>query len=493
MSEPIDIPTADAMRTHPWLRVMVSREVWERVGHRLAEGTLTLVSHWADGATVHTAWRDPHSGDTGIISLDATNGFFPSLGGMHSPAIRLERAIRDLTGLIPEGAPDPRPWLDHGRWPGKSKAAASQPYAFLAVEGESLHQIPVGPVHAGIIEPGHFRFTCSGETIVRLETRLGYTHKGVAALMTGAPLAQASKLAGRVSGDSTVAYAIAFAQATEVACACEIPPRAVHLRALMLELERIANHLGDIGAICNDAAFSLMLTNCAILRERVLRLAGQMFGHRLMMDCVRPGGVATDIGPKDIKQIGKLIAHFYRRFPAIKALYEDTASLQDRTVRTGVLRYHLAEQFGAGGFIGRASSRNFDARKALPSPPYDKLKFDIALMFRGDVDARIRVRIAEIEQSLSLVKQLLAGLPGGDIIVPVAAQDGEGAALVEGFRGDIFAWLRTSKDGTVSSCHLRDPSCFQWPLLEAAVENNIVADFPLINKSFNCSYSGHDN
>ena len=229
---------------------------------------------------------------------------FPSVGRYHPPAIRLERAIRDLYGIEPVGAPDPRPWLDHGAGACGSRSAARAAVRsarlprirFLPVEGEGLHQIPVGPVHAGIIEPGHFRFTANGETVVRLEERLGYVHKGIEALMRGAD-ARARGAAGRraISGDSTVAYAIAFARAVEAALGVEPPPRAVWLRALMAELERIANHLGDIGAICNDASFSLMHAHCGILRERVLRAADACFGHRLMMDRVVPGGVAADL------------------------------------------------------------------------------------------------------------------------------------------------------------------------------------------------------
>ena len=208
-----------------------------------------------------------------------------------APAIRLERAIRDLWGLKPVGLPDTRPWLDHGVWglrhplgSHRRSDAAALAYAFLPTEGEGLHQIPVGPVHAGIIEPGHFRFTANGETVVRLEERLGYVHKGIESLMAGASIEQGAKLAGRTSGDSTVAYALAFAQAVESALGVKVPARAVWLRALMAELERIANHLGDIGAICNDASFSLMYAECGILRERTLRTAYACFGHRLMMD-----------------------------------------------------------------------------------------------------------------------------------------------------------------------------------------------------------------
>ena len=237
----------------------------------MAAGNWTLVAHWGEPGMAHAAIREPESGALAILSIVASGRGFPSLG--HRPARRLERMVRDMTGLEPQGAVDARPWLDHGRWglchPLGERGAQTrlEPYRFLPVEGESLHQIPVGPVHAGIIEPGHFRFTASGETLVRLEERLGYVHKGIEALMIGAPLERAATLAGRTSGDSTVAYPIAFAQAVEAACGISIPPRATALRAVMLELERIANHLGDIGAICNDAAFSLMLAHCAVLRE----------------------------------------------------------------------------------------------------------------------------------------------------------------------------------------------------------------------------------
>lgn len=488
----------NASGSSPWPRVEVSPEVWDFAGQWLADGAWTLVAHWSDAAQVHVALRETESGTTGILSLDAVDGRFPSLGRLSAPARRLERAIRDLTGLIPEDAPDPRPWLDHGLWGlryplGAVEATApAQAYRFLSVEGESLHQIPVGPVHAGIIEPGHFRFTASGETVVRLETRLGYVHKGIEALMMNAPLTRAMMLAGRASGDSTVAYAIAFAQAVESACGAQIPPRAVILRAVMLELERIANHVGDIGAICNDAAFSLMLAHCAVLRERVLRTADAVFGHRLMMDRVVPGGVAGDIDRMGKDRIAKLLVHIAKTFPALVTVYEDTASLQDRTVRTGMVRHALVNQFGAGGFIGRASGRRFDARKDTICPPYDTLNFEVPVLERGDVDARVRIRIREVEQSLSLLEQLIARLPEGEMRASFVPRAGEGAALVEGFRGDIFAWVRMNEDGSVARCHLRDPSWFQWPLLEAAVYGNIVADFPLCNKSFNCSYAGHD-
>jgi Ni,Fe-hydrogenase III large subunit len=439
-----------------------------------------------------------------VATIECPDKRFPSVGRLHPPAIRLERALRDLFGLDPVGLPDQRPWLDHGRWGQRHPLAKEpqpqgdqEPYSFLRAEGESLHQIAVGPVHAGIIEPGHFRFTANGETVVRLEERLGYTHKGIESLMTGASVDAAARLAARTSGDSTVAYGFAFARAVEVALGIEIPPRAIWLRALMAELERLANHFGDIGAICNDAGFAIMLAHCGILRERVLRTAQACFGHRLMMDCIVPGGVGCDLLSPGFEQIRKLVWTIGKAFPPLVELYDNTASLQNRTVGTGLARPALIKQYGCGGTIGRASARAFDARVQLSYPPYEAMLFnyDVPVLAEGDVNARIWIRIREVQQSLALVEQILARIPAQSAIrVPVTGtgRTGEGLALVEGFRGDVLAWVRLDAEARVERCHLRDPSWFQWPVLEAAIENNIVADFPLCNKSFNCSYSGHD-
>ncbi len=393
-----------------------------------------------------------------------------------------------------------RPWLDLGFWDvahplgDKAPAGKAEPYQFLPVEGEGLHQIPVGPVHAGIIEPGHFRFTANGEYTVRLEQRLGYVHKGIESLMAGAPLDKAAKLAARTSGDSTVAYSFVFALAVETALQVTVPARAAFLRALMAELERLANHLGDIGAICNDAAFALMHAQTGVLRERVLRTAQACFGHRLMMDVIVPGGVARDIAPEGVATIKALLAELRRRFPRLIVLYDNTASLQDRTVSTGFVKPAYARQFGAGGYVGRASGRDYDARRAPGYAPYDKLRFEVPVLEAGDVDARVWIRIREVEQSLALIEQIVAALPDGPVAVEVKGNGEvcEGMALVEAFRGDVLAWLRIDSDGSIARCHLRDASWFQWPLLETAIEGDIVADFPLCNKSFNCSYSGHD-
>jgi Ni,Fe-hydrogenase III large subunit len=494
-------PSGGVLR--PFARIVVDRETWQGAAQHLATGEARLLSLWGEPDAVHMALET--SANIAVLSLACVGKSFPSVGRVHPPALRLERSIRDLFGLQSEGCPDERRWLDHGRWgvrhPLGARAAAADAgdtYAFLSAEGAPLHQIPVGPVHAGIIEPGHFRFSANGETVVRLEERLGYVHKGIESLMIGASLERAAKLAARTSGDSTVAYSIVFARAVEAALGIEAPGRAAWLAALMAEMERLANHLGDIGAIANDASFSLLHTHCGILREQVLRASAACFGHRLMMDCVVPGGVAAELSSDGAVAVRTLVKTIEDRFPELVELYDNTTSLQDRTVTTGILSSALARQYGAGGFVGRASGSSRDVRMAPGYAPYTGLSFEVPTRDQGDVDARVWVRIEEVRQSLRLLVQLLDGLPGGPLRIDLSRGTefrkpiAEGLALVEGFRGDVLAWVRIGPDGNVARCHLRDPSWFQWPLLEAVVEGNIVADFPLCNKSFNCSYSGHD-
>jgi Ni,Fe-hydrogenase III large subunit len=486
----------------PWPRHVMDDAAWLALARALGRGAGDLLGLWADDGHVHAAvrcaeWREPR-----VVSVPVTDGAFPSVGQYHPPALRLERAIRDLYGLVPSGHPDERPWLDHGAWGLRAPLGARRPseladpadYPFLPVRGHGLHQIPVGPVHAGIIEPGHFRFTANGETVVRLEERLGYVHKGADDLLTGAELEKARRIIGRISGDSTVAYAFAFALAVEAALEISVPPRARVLRGVMAELERIANHLGDIGAICNDAAFTLNHAHCGILREQVLAACGHAFGHRLMMDCIAPGGVAVDLSPQHARSIVETFDAITPWFADVVRVYDGTPSLQDRTCGTGIVHQDLARRWAAGGFVGRASGRAFDARRELAYPPYEQAQINVPVLQAGDVDARVWIRVREIDASVALLRQWLSALPDGEIrtALPSPAASCEGIAVAETFRGDVLVWVRFSADGRIARCHARDPSWFQWPLLEAAIEGNIVADFPLCNKSFNCSYSGHD-
>jgi Ni,Fe-hydrogenase III large subunit len=485
----------------PWPRVLLTRPQWGALAEALAaDPAPELMALWAEPSMIHAAFRFAAEERLMLASCPAPDGRYPALSPARPGAVRFERMIRDLWGHVAEGAVDLRPWLDHGRWP-NTAPLSSRPVAragpppqpeFLPVEGEGVHQIPVGPVHAGIIEPGHFRFHVQGETVVRLEERLGYLHKGHIGLMLGKPAAAAARLAARLSGDSTVAHSWAFARAVEQALEVTPSPRAIALRAVMVELERIHNHLNDWGFVCNDAAFAFPHARCGALREGVLRAAFPAFGHRLMMDRVVPGGVAADLTPGGAEAILAALAALEAEIPSLVSIYENHASLQDRVVGTGVVAPALVARFAAGGHVGRAAGRGFDARVALADAPYDRLRPEVPVQEQGDVDARVRIRIAEIGESIRLLRALLETLPEGELLLPLPQRGGEGVGIVEGFRGDCLHWVALEEGGLVRAAFPRDPSWLQWPLLEAAIEGNIVADFPLCNKSFNCSYSGVD-
>jgi Ni,Fe-hydrogenase III large subunit len=261
-------------------------------------------------------------------------------------------------------------------------------------------------------------------------------------------------------------------------------------KTLMAELERVHNHLNDWGFVCNDAAFAYPHARCGVLREGVLRAAREAFGHRLMMDRVAPGGVTDDLTPAGIAAIRAALGKVAEDIPALRAIYEGHASLQDRVVGTGIVAPSLVARFAAGGPVGRASGRRFDARATPGYAPYAAPR--VPVLAAGDVDARVRIRIAELEESLRLIEALLADLPAGEVLAPLPQRGGEGVGVTESFRGECLHWVALDDGGLVRAVFPRDPSWLQWPLLEAAIEGNIVADFPLCNKSFNCSYSGVD-
>ena len=497
---------ADAIRAgrpqgcRPHQRFLLEPGQWRALVVALRDDrALELLSLWAEPGVVHAAFHQPNEGVL-LASLTVPERSYPALSPVRPGAVRFERMIRDLWGHMAEGGVDLRPWLDHGRW-GMAAPMSPRPVAvitpppqpeFLPVEGEGVHQIPVGPIHAGVIEPGHFRFHVQGETVVRLEARLGYLHKGTLGLMLGKSPRLAARFAARLSGDSTVAHGWAFASAAEHAVGLAVPPRAMLLRAVAAELERIHNHLNDIGFVCNDASFAWPHARCGLLREGVLRAAAQAFGHRLMMDFVTPGGVARDIAPGGEGAIRAALAAVVAELPALLRVYESHASLQDRVVSTGQVMPELAARFAVGGHVGRASGRGFDSRKLPGYAPYNTMAFTVPVLQAGDVDARVRIRLAEVQQSAALVESLLARLLPGETKVDFPQAGGEGVGLVEAFRGDALHWVQLDDGGLIRAIFMRDQSWLQWPLLEAAIEGNIVADFPLCNKSFNCSYSGVD-
>ncbi len=437
---------------------------------------------------------------------DAARGF-PDLAQLFPCTTRMQRAMADLSGLHAQGSHDARPWLDHGLWaPGpaplqhgadpRPAAAGTLPadYPFVRVQGEGVHEIAVGPVHAGIIEPGHFRFSVVGEKVLRLEQHLGYVHKGIERRFTELPPLEAHRLAGRVSGDSTVAGAWAYCMALESAWGCAVPERASWLRALMLERERVANHLGDLGALGNDAALAFGLAQFSRLREDWQRLSNQAFGHRFMMDAVVPSGVATDLPLAQRDALRRQCDEVEREVRRLRQVYDGHAGLQDRFMTTGRVTPELAARLGLTGLAGRASGQASDLRCDHDWQPYRRLNTHMATQDAGDVAARVAVRFDEVFESLRLIRELCAGLPAGDCAAALQAPGGHarGAGWVEGWRGEILVALETAADGRLQRCHVHDPSWQNWPVLEHAVIGNIVPDFPLINKSFNLSYSGHD-
>lgn len=479
-------------RADGYVRLEAADALWNGLAKGCAAGWHDLSALWYDNGRMNLALSEAHARKRAIVSYNARGGVYPAVGQYHAPAMRLERAMRDLYGTNPIGLPDERAWLDHGVWPGRS-ANMEKGYRFLAVEGEGLHQIPVGPVHAGIIEPGHFRFTANGETVARLEERLGYVHKGVESLCAGASIDKAAKVAARISGDSSVAYSFAFSLAVEKALGWAIPPRAGILRGIMAELERLANHVIDVGAICNDASVIAVYARCALIREEILRTNARCFGHRTMMDRIVPGGVAMDVDREFCGSMLALLTGIETGLVQVSRVYDQSPSLQNRTVGTGIAEPAYVRQFAAGGYVGRAAGRAFDARAAFAYAPYDDVTFETPTRTKSDVDSRVWVRIDEIGQSISIIRQLLSKLENGPVYAPPPPfAPGAGAALVEAFRGDLFLSVRIEEEGRIAHLHARDASWFQWPLLEAAIKGNIVADFPLCNKSFNCSYSGHD-
>jgi Ni,Fe-hydrogenase III large subunit len=423
------------------------------------------------------------------LDLPVNNATYPDSSGIFPSAARMQRAIRDLLGL--HAGDDTRGWLRHGAWPDD---AFPSPYAFVAVEGEGVHEIAVGPVHAGIIEPGHFRFSVVGERVLRLEERLGYVHKGIEKRFESMTLLEGARLAGRISGDSTVAFAWAYAMALENAASTQPSRRALWLRALLLERERIANHLGDLGYLGNDGGLAFGLAQFSRLKEDLLRTNAHLFGHRYLMDRVLPGGVAVDLDQSACDRILEEADRLESEVLALRAIYYDHPGLQDRCINCGRLAGRLAAELGVVGLAARASGIAIDARVFPGLAPYDELQPVLCAHRNGDVASRIVVRFEEALESLRLQRRILAALPDGEARTEVAepAAGAFGVGWVEGWRGEVFVALQAGAAGRVQRCHPHDPSWHNWPALEHAVLGNIVPDFPLINKSFNLSYSGVD-
>ncbi len=514
----LERPMHDLPANIPCRYASVRDVEWEWTVEDLHAAGATFVTLWGtddrDREDACFAIRAAFLLPAGLVILshkirDLVNPSYPTLAHAFPAAARMERATRDLLGITSK-ASDQRPWLNHHAWstpyplrrenlgPQVSNLTSGH-YPFVRVDGDGVHEIAVGPVHAGIIEPGHFRFSVVGEKVLRLEERLGYTHKGTEKLFESLPQSQAHTLAARVSGDSCVAFSWAYCAALEAITTTVVPRRALDLRALALEHERLANHLGDLGALGNDAGFAFGLTQFSRLKEDLLRTNVEAFGTRYLFDYISPGGVARDVAHPTYAHL----LHFYRNLEhevtGLRSMYDEHGGLQDRFREAGRLSRDLALQLGAIGLAARASGIAHDLRVDHPWAPYDTLATQIVTETGGDVAARVQCRFREVFESLRLCRSLLADLSHTSAqaapiaaIVPEAEPNHLGFGIIEGWRGPVLIALETGPNGHIRRCHAHDPSWQNWPLLEHAILGNIVPDFPLINKSFNLSYSGAD-
>ena len=437
------------------------------------------------------------------VAVDAAEPVIPSLATLHYPASRFEREIADLFGIRALGHPDPRPLVRHAFWPADwfplRKDAGTRefqddgrPFPFQQVGGEGVYEIPVGPVHAGIIEPGHFRFSVVGETIIDMKARLYFTHKGTEKLFEGRAPGEGVALAERVSGDTTVGHALAYCQAVESAAGVSAPIRARWLRLVLLELERLYNHVGDVGMILNDTGFAVAHAHCFRIRERLLRLNKRVTGNRLLRGGVIVGGVAVD-APAGV-DLARDVEAALRDFDEMVAISLDNTLVADRLDTTGRLTTRTARDHGVLGLVARASGLDADVRRDHPFAAYAEVAPRVILHEAGDARARTLVRVEEARESARLIRRALETLPAGPLAVEVPPLPAFAPAfsLVEGWRGAIIHWVMAGAGGALERVKVFDPSFLNWPALSYALINNIVPDFPLCNKSFNQSYSGND-
>ena len=486
---------------------VTAAELSGRVDELLARGfRLALVSAQEDADAFRIVYLLTAAGPDRRIELvlrtDRKAPEIPSLAGISFPAGRFEREMHDMYGIEPLHHPQPRRLVRHQHWPSgwfpmRSDAgdpppfgSTDEPYPFLAVQGTGVYVIPVGPVHAGLIEPGHFRFSVVGETILNLKARLWFTHKGIEKLAEGRSQVDALALAERISGDSTASHALAYCLAVEAAQGWNVPGPAGLLRAVVLELERLYNHVTDLGALCNDVGYGILNAHALRVREQLLRLNADVTGHRLLRGAIFPGGAGVRQLP-DPGQLAEIGAHVRE----ITELALSNSVVRDRFTGTAILSASQVREIGVLGYVARASGVDLDARR---DHPFHEATTQVASVTQagGDVLARFLVRTGEVESSIALLGLLLRDARAGTYQheAPPAPSPIQvsGVGLVEGWRGTITHRAEIRPDGTLARLKIVDPSFMNWPALPVALTDTIVPDFPLTNKSFNLSYAGND-
>ncbi|MFA5909555.1 MAG: NADH-quinone oxidoreductase subunit C [Vicinamibacterales bacterium] len=443
-----------------------------------------------------------------IAPIDPAEPSFPSISAKHPAANWFEREVMDLFGLVPTGHPNPARVVLHDDWPERAwalrkdfpaqGAVARVPgdyHPFRPVTGEGVFQVPVGPVHAGIIEPGHFRFGVAGEPVLYLQMRLFYVHKGTEKRFEHLPWRHGVFLAESISGDTVVGHALAFAHAVERLATVTVPPRAQALRTVLLELERIYNHTADIGAVATDVAFTVPASRAQALREGLLRIQDRLFGTRLLRGTIALGGVRHDLTSQGRQVLSAHLRVFATEFDALIALLIDAGTFTDRVDGTGILTHQAARDLGVVGLAARASGVDADLRRDHPHDGYAGVRFEVPVEDGGDVRARLMVRAREVEQSLLILHQVLDAMPDSAIAASMPERLPALASALgwaEAWRGPCTHWVATDTRGEIARVKVTDPSFLNWPGVIQAVPGNIIPDFPVINKSFNLSYSGND-
>lgn len=494
-------------------RWTISADDWLRFATIAQQHHLRWVAGWAEQREDTFVVNACFASQTGYLwlqtELHIEKPQLPSQATIYPAASRSERHTQDMFGIHFVDRPDSRKWTRHCAWKKHDYplrkdfplqgmpeviTPANMDYQFVKARGAGVYEVPVGPIHAGIIEPGHFRFQAVGETILNLEERLAYVHKGIEKLAEGRTPEKLVRLAGRISGDSTVAHSWAACRAMEQAAGITIPERAAFIRGILCERERIANHLGDIGAICNDVGFAFAQMQFSRLREQWQRNSASVFGHRLLMDRLIPGGVKVDLSVADCTLLTQELKVLRKELDETIPALDLNSSLEDRLFTTGYLSPSTAVTYGVVGYVARASGQDFDVRRDVSYAPYNQLNIKVAVEEQGDVASRVWVRIKEVFASIKLLSQMLTQLPEGELVTAwqKPKEYSEGLAMVEGWRGEIMTYVRFSSDDKISRFYARDPSHFGFLALEKIVLNNIVPDFPVCNKSVNPSYSGND-